>query len=99
MRQDKFDPKQIFDRSFVLPSQAQTQRSCERVLRRLNADESRSAEDHAAFPEPARPRRKSWGPLPLRMAAATVFAVLLLIPLLKTFVFPENVYAVVQAVQ
>lgn len=80
--------KSIFDQSFPTPSDEQTSATCERVFERLNNADVEYVEQKAV------PWR-SWPRLaPLRIAAAALVGIAVFaIPLVKTVLMPEGVYA------
>jgi uncharacterized protein (TIGR03435 family) len=101
MKPDKNNVEQFLDR--YLPSAAKEEMEADgaRVLQqlRLEADpQPEPAGERAAEFDLWRPHRAWWQLMPVRAAAALVFLALLAIPLMKVFVFPEKVYAVVERV-
>lgn len=95
MKQSESDVREIFEQSLPMPSQEQTDVTCERVLKRLNAVES-SAEILAMPSAVTTPSKRWWRLTPLRTAVALSGLLVLALPFIKALVFPEPVYSTVE---
>jgi uncharacterized protein (TIGR03435 family) len=94
MKRHPQDVKAIFDQSFPVPSQEQTEETCERVLSRLSASANDSFEEDRVVcvsPAPA-----WWRCVPIRAAAVLVVLGLSSTLVFRVIVAPRNVYAVVE---
>jgi uncharacterized protein (TIGR03435 family) len=100
MKVDKKGIEQLL-RELPISSDEQVHTSVERVLARSQYEiREASSLRPKSRPSPATPKRLQswWQRTPARAAAAVLAIALLSLPLLKTFLFPENVYAIVEAV-
>lgn len=96
MNSDEKALRKLIDRHLPSPSNEEMAADCDRVLEQLQSRPAR--EQRARFETFERPFPVWWRSTPMRAAAALVLLAFLSIPLLKVFVFPENVYAIVEKV-
>src|SRR5437868_8198934 len=98
MKRNEPDLREIFDRSFPMPSREQTDAGCASVLKQLNLAAENPAEI-AVTPSPVTILSPRWWQLaPLRVAMALAGVLILALPFMKSLVFPEPVYSTVEKV-
>jgi uncharacterized protein (TIGR03435 family) len=88
MKERDKEMKAVFDQSFPVPSQEQTDATCERVFERLNSADVEFAGEGTNLSRPW------WRLTSLRVvAAAFVGIAVLALPFVKTVLMPESAYA------
>jgi uncharacterized protein (TIGR03435 family) len=101
MKPDKKNVEQFLDRYLPSASKEEMEADGARVLQQLRSEadpQSEAASERTADPVFRHTGRAWWQLPPIRAAAALVFLALFAVPLMKMFVFPEKVYAIVEKV-
>jgi uncharacterized protein (TIGR03435 family) len=99
MKPDKRQVERFLDQYLPSASKDEMAGRSAHVLQQLRQKaRQRSESASAANSDFSQPGRSWWHLTPIRAVAAIAFLMLLLVPLLKVFIFPENVYAIVTTV-
>jgi uncharacterized protein (TIGR03435 family) len=94
MKRDEQNIKEIFDRSFPSPTQAEVESTCDRVLNRLMDGGADGLQE--TIVDPVQPVRSRWQITPIGIAAAIAVLAVFSIPFLRTVVLNRSIYAIVE---
>jgi uncharacterized protein (TIGR03435 family) len=94
MNSDEKNLRQFVDRHLPSPSQEEMEQDCDRVLDQLQSRPAHQQKARVADPE--RLLRSWWQLTPMRIAAGFIAIAFLAVWSFRTFVSPDNVYAIVE---